>query len=341
MKFIFIADLHLAQYGPVVENDFPEKLYYILQSMQEVVDFAKAKKIQTIVVGGDIFHTKSIIHSLAQSVLLDFVRNNRSIDFVVLDGNHDMSSKSAKASVSSLKCLDSEPNVHTIHEPEQNADIYFLPWIHVSKELLSNVQSKFLVSHFGVNEAKLSSGISIVSDVGLRDLANFRYVLLGHYHKPQEIMSSSLSLYYVGSLIQLDWSEKHEEKRFLVVDTELESIESFPTTRYRKYVELLVTKETKREVIERAKALLEEGHHVRIMTDDSTLMPEVSEEVGQEASVILRDESDSKITNRGISSSMSMEDKLNRYLDLKNITQDREFYVRKAIEIIEKSGGEK
>ena len=95
MKFIFIADLHLSGYSQdkIVEN-LPERLNSIKNVLYEIADYAINNNIFTIVIGGDILHGKSIIHALAQSVMLEYFRNyNGKLQFVIIDGNHDLSGK--------------------------------------------------------------------------------------------------------------------------------------------------------------------------------------------------------------------------------------------------------
>jgi len=54
-----------------------------------------------------------------------------------------------------------------------------------------------LISHFGLSEGMLNSGMSIISDIGLKDLrGKYELVLLGHYHKPQEIIYILNLAYY-------------------------------------------------------------------------------------------------------------------------------------------------
>ena len=91
------------------------------------IDYAEDNNIPNIVIAGDTFHTKSIIHALAQSVLLDFVKSFPELNFIIIDGNHDMSSKSGDG-VSALRCLDDVNNVDMIHESKQIENIAFVPW---------------------------------------------------------------------------------------------------------------------------------------------------------------------------------------------------------------------
>jgi DNA repair exonuclease SbcCD nuclease subunit len=156
---------------------------------------------------------------------------------------------------------------------------------------------------------------------------------LGHYHKPQEIIREDISLYYVGSPIQLDWGEKNDEKRFLVVDTETLEVESIPTSGYKKHIELDVTNSNKAEIIKLAKEAKEEGHYVKVVKRETV-------ERGIEDDFMVVDKVERDITNRGITSSMSQDDKFKRFLEIKEIPEDDyERYMTKARELVDKCEG--
>lgn len=329
MKFVCSADLHLSIYS----NDkidpntgLSEKLVNIINAMYNMANYAIENKIKNIVLAGDINHNKSIIHTIAQSILLDFVRKySNDLYFIIIDGNHDMSGKS-KNPVSSLKSLDNEKNVKMIHEPEKIENVLFVPWNpSTMNDYVKNNSSDYLISHFGLNEGQLSSGISIISDLKLSDLKNYRTVILGHYHKPQEIGN----VWYCGSLVQLDWGEKHEDKRFLVVDTDNHDIQSIESKGYKKYYSFQVNNENKDEVINEGKKLQEEGHNVVFEKveniDTSTFENEFK----------FVDKYEKDITNRGISTSMSKNDIVEEYMRINEIPEDKwNLYRDTALEII-------
>ncbi len=332
MKSIFTADWHFSNYtnDPIIKDTgLTERLYYLVTTIMNMITYARENKIKKIIVLGDILHNKSLIYTFTLSVLIDIFKNNSDIEFILLDGNHDMSSRTIDG-VSGLKALGSIPNVITIHEITKYDNMVFIPWKYVTKESLQENSADYLLSHFGLSEAQLNSGISIVSDVSLKDLSNYKNVLLGHYHKNQEIKNKNTNLYYVGSPIQLDRGEKNEEKRFLVVDTETHKIESVLTEGYKKYYELTITSENKMNVLSEIAKLKELGHDVRLIKTTNV----DTNDIEKDFNVVDKQEKD--ITNRGITSSMSVSDKLNRYLEIKDIPEDKRLLYRMtALEIIE------
>jgi len=332
MKFAFIADVHLSGYSQdKIVNQLPERLNSLKNILYQIANYCIENKINTVVIGGDLLHGKSLIHAVAQSIMLEYFRDfTETLEFIIIDGNHDVSAK-GKDAVSALKSLDNEPNVIRYKEPTMVGDVYFVPWSFGIAEIIKNNKAKYLISHFGLNEGILNSGASIISDLGIPDLAGkYKYVILGHYHKPQSIIRKDIELYYVGSPIQIDWGEKNEEKRFLVIDTDNDIINSIPTQGYTKYCEFIITPDNSNEIVQEAIKLKGEGHFVKLVKTESI------DTLALEKDFIVVDRTEKDITNRGVNTSMSMDDKLQSFLDIKQIPKElRSAYIIGAKEIID------
>jgi len=334
MKFLFTADIHLSRYGQDEINDqtgLPERISGIKNTLYQMASYCKQNNITTMVIGGDVYHTKSIIYSIAQEILGDFIDSYPDLYFIILDGNHDLSDKGVDA-VSSLKVLSKYKNVKFISHKEifEMENIVFIPY---SKNLADNIRNNsadILVSHFGLNEGKLNSGISIVSEIGIKDLAGkYKLVLLGHYHKPQELEFDNPKVFYVGSPIQLDWGEKGDEKRFLIVETETLNVESVPTVGYKKHIELEINNSNKTKILKEAEKIKNNGDHVKLIkTDDVDLGKKI-----EDFNVV--DKSEKDVTDRGISSTMSQSDRLKRFLEIKKVDKPEEFLTI-GLDIIDK-----
>jgi len=237
------------------------------------MDHCKKNNIENIIIGGDILHGKSIIYALAQDVMLQFFNDCNYFQFWVIDGNHDLSGKGEDA-VSALRSLEKIPNVHWISKkPEKFENILFVPYSTKVVEQVKKGKADILISHFGLSEGVLNSGISIISNISMSDLrSRYKLVLLGHYHKPQEIIESNISMYYVGSPIQLDWGEKGDVKRFLIVDSKTLEVESVSTKGYKKFIEMELTTEHKEEIMKVAKEARDKGHYVKLLMIKQKLM---------------------------------------------------------------------
>jgi len=334
MKAVITADLHFSMYSqdPIIDG-LTARLYYLNNVVRNsILQYAIDNNIQNCIVAGDIFHNKSIIHSKAMAVFIDIINDFNNIHFYLIDGNHDHSKMSGD-DVTSLKPLEKYPNVTVIHDPMVIDNIYFVPW---NNKIIDNIKNppsndiKYLISHIGLNEGKLNSGISIISDIKMADLVNkYKYVFFGHYHKPQYIESNGVEFHYIGSPIQLDAGERGDEKRFLSVDFENDKIESIVTTGYKKYFKFKLT-ENNLEDIDKIKELKNKGHDVIVeITDTSINLEQIPEDIR------VIDKSDIDITNRGINLDMSENDRLQEYLKIKNIpSEEHDMYMKMAINII-------
>jgi DNA repair exonuclease SbcCD nuclease subunit len=334
MKFLITADIHLSRYGQDKVEDttnLPERLHSIKNVLYDMGEYCFQNKITDMVIAGDLLHGKSIIYAIAQDVMIDFFSEFKNLNFFVLDGNHDLSGKSENA-ISALKSIRHIPNVTWISKhPVYHIDepIVFIPYSANIRENVKDSSAKILISHFGLNEGMLNSGISIVSDIKLKDLVGkYELVLLGHYHKPQEISNDNIRLFYTGSPIQLDWGEKNDEKRFLVVDTKTLEVKSVKTTGYKKHIELELTNKNKSQVLKLAQEEIDNGNYVKIVKKEVVDIKDLDK-----FNVV--DKSDRDITNRGITSSMAKEEKLKRFLEIKEISPEEiDDYLKYGIEIL-------
>jgi DNA repair exonuclease SbcCD nuclease subunit len=338
MKFAFSADFHLSRYGQdeiEVESNLPERLNSIKKALIELAMYCINNKIPTIILGGDLLHGKSIIYAIAQYIMIQYFKEyGKLLNFYVFDGNHDLSGK-GKDVVSALESIQDIPGVTWIPFNKtlriDDGDVLLVPYSYEVPKIVKENKARILISHFGLSEGVLNSGMSIISDISVSDLVGkYELVLLGHYHKPQEIIKSNMSLYYVGSPIQLDWGEKGEEKRFLVVDTDTLQVDSIPFTQYKKHIEVFITDENKDAAIKEAQEAKESGHHVKVIMKERVDLSEISKDFN------IIDKTEADITDRGITSSMSQEDRLRRYIEIKELPEEvGEEYLKEAIDIIQ------
>jgi len=333
MKFAFTADIHLSRYGQDPINDvsgLPERLHGIVNALKSMVTYCLKNDIKTIIIGGDILHGKSIIYALAQDIMLQFFNKYDDITFWVIDGNHDLSGKGDDA-ISALRSLESITNVEWVSSyPEKLENILLVPYSTKLVDQVKTGEADILISHFGLSEGILNSGISLISKISMSDLrSRYKLVLLGHYHKEQEIIEDNISMYYVGSPIQLDWGEKGDNKRFLVVDTKTLEVESILTKGYQKFIELELTSKNKDEVMKIAKEAQEKGHYIKLLQTEK-----VDISGFEDFNVVDKTETD--VTDRGITSTMSQKEKLERYLEIKEISEnERQEYLDIGLEIID------
>jgi len=334
MKFGFTADIHLSRYGqdPIEDSSgLPERLHGLTRSLYFMMDHCKKNEIENIVIGGDILHGKSIIYALAQDVMLQFFNDCSYFQFWVIDGNHDLSGKGEDA-VSALRSLENISNVHWISKKsEKFENILFVPYSTKVVEQVKKGKADILISHFGLSEGVLNSGISIISNISMSDLrSRYKLILLGHYHKPQEIIEEHTSMYYVGSPIQLDWGEKGDPKRFLIIDSKTLEVKSVLTKGYKKFIQIELTSKNKKQIMKVAKDARDQGHYIKI------LMKEEKVDITGFEDFNVVDKTEADVTDRGITSTMSQKEKLERYLEIKEIPEnERQEYLDIGLQIID------
>jgi DNA repair exonuclease SbcCD nuclease subunit len=344
MRFAFFADVHLSKYSQDQiedETNLPERLHSIKSALNEVATYCIENIIEYVFIGGDLLHGKSIIYAIAQEIMIEYFEEygrNMMIQFYVLDGNHDISGKGNEVvsaltplrNIYGVRWIKFDETYHIKDDTVSKNDILFVPYSYNMSNIIKSNKARILISHFGLSEATLNSGTSIISDISVKDLqGRYELVLLGHYHKPQQIIKDDISIYYAGSLIQLDWGEKGDEKRFLVIDSDTLDVQSIPLTNYKKHVEIEVTASNREEAIRTAKQAKESGDHVKVIMKELVDLSDLKDEFN------IVDKTEHDITDRGITSSMSLDDKLRKYLEIKEIPDDKkELYLQLAKEII-------
>jgi DNA repair exonuclease SbcCD nuclease subunit len=283
----------------------------------------------------NIICEKSYLFAVRIVKLSKYLRDNKDLQFIVFSGNHDLSSRGENP-VSALEALDSESNVLFIREPTKidNGKIFVVPYSTTMTDIIKNNSCKYLFSHLGLSEAQLNSGISIVSKLSLSDLkGKYRYVELGHYHAGQTIETKEISVTYPGDIIQKDWGEKNEVKRFRVIDTDNDTFLSIPTTGYKQHIELEINEKNKDEVVKQAEIYKSNGHEIKLIKSEIFDTDDIKD-------LRIVEKIDKDITNRGIDSSMSMDEKILKYLQIKEISNDKiDRYKKVGMEIISSIGG--
>ena len=350
MKIICIGDIHASGFGddPLVEN-LPERLYYIKKSLEFIMDYGKNNGIKEYVILGDVYHDKTIIYNISQAMMIEFFTNHSDCHFRIISGNHDLSS-TGENQKSAIQALDELENVECFIKDVSVQELdycsaAFVPFTNMFVEDIKKYGSypsncKILFAHLVLNEAVLQSGLSRVDKVKLNDLKQFKLAILGHYHKPQDFHNEYTHVWYTGSLIPRDWNDKNESKRFLVVDTETLEVNSVDITGVPLFVEIVIPPNSTEEHISaelcRANRLRKEGHKVRVINKNKSRIKQ--EDISD---VILLEQQEIDVTNRGITVEQSKIDQCKKYMEIKEIPEnERAEYLKvlsdsKLLEIIE------
>jgi DNA repair exonuclease SbcCD nuclease subunit len=269
---------------------------------------------------GDLINDKSIIYTIAQDAFKDFIQRNDDFHFRIISGNHDMSS-TGETQKSAITVFDSYDNVDCIpYAPMELGNITYVPYCGNFLDTLKDIEpNDILISHLGLNEAMLQSGLSRVDKITLRDLSSkFKLAILGHYHKPQHLETPNLQAYYAGNIIHKDWNDKNEKKSYLIYDTETLEVEVIPITGFREFREYIIeSPDQKDDILQQVEIARNQGHKVRIK---NTTNEDISQRVDEEVLVVESREID--ITNRGIEITQTREEQIKKYMEIKEIPEE-------------------
>jgi len=231
---IATADIHLGSgksLGPNRNED-------ILNSLDQVIDYALRKRPKYFALIGDCYDYPSPSSSLRESIarrikyLVDV-----NIHVLLLSGNHDFAngthalSEMKELEIDKLSIIDKCSNMFDddmtwIFFPHNGAiDSKSVSWY---SEISNFVEKKkkrkrIVLGHFPVVGSKLSSSnyrYKSSESVTKETLKKLKadLILLGDIHKSQELFKNC---YYVGSVDRIDFGEKNDQKSFIHVTREL------------------------------------------------------------------------------------------------------------------------
>ena len=326
MKRIALADIHLSAYkdDQLADSGLPQRLHDLIGVIKTVCKFARTNGIEYIDILGDLHHDKNIIFTDAQNAFKDIIVEFSDLQFMIFSGNHDLSS-TGDYQTSAISAFEGYANVTCYTKPVVMGNVTIIPY---SNQLVKHIHeaepNDILLSHFGLSEGQLQSGLSIISDVKMSNLSKFKLVLLGHYHLPQKIENDNTILYYVGSPIHANWNDKNQKKRFIVYDSESMEIMSLPLTGFQEYRELnIIEGSDQKEILEEASMLREKGHRVKVRNKTKDKVVDASSDL-----IVIEEGGDIDITQRGLSTEMSTVQQMEKYIELQEIPEDkRELYL--------------
>lgn len=338
MKYAFTADIHIKKWNDkeVDENGVAKKTMEILGAFNALCAYCKKNDIPEVIIGGDINDTKGIVHAREMILFKQLLELwSPALTFHIIPGNHDYVPSGDALGMSAVSFFENMKNVHVYHRPTKIDNISFVPWTRsLYEDLAKEDNNDILISHFGLSDASLSNGMSIRSRVSSTDLNRWKLVLLGDYHKPQQINH----VYYPGSLIPLTRAEADEEKRFLVFDSETLEVESVKTEGYRKYMVFEVNEETENitEILNNIKQAESLGHFVVVKKN----LKEMPAELFQLENVSVIDTYEEETIMRGITSGMEVEEQMKKFVEIENIPEElRELYISIGMEAISEEVG--
>ena len=210
MRIAITADAHL-------NEKHPERF----EALEDVVEKVKSKKIQNLIIAGDLFDQNYSNHAKFNKLCA----NNEQITFLILPGNHDEKLKQQQFSAKNIKVF-SEATIHQFNDSTYK--FLFVPYKSNTKMVdgiikkISGLEGNewFLISHGDCREGikefnpyEPGTYMPIIS----YDIEKYKpiKVILGHIHKRSE----QGKVHYVGSPCGIDISETGYRK-FSILDLE-------------------------------------------------------------------------------------------------------------------------
>lgn len=191
--------------------------------------YLKENNIDSIIHLGDYFEHRKFVNFKAlnqnKRVFLDVLRE-RGIHMTIIPGNHDVYYKNTNQLNSLTECLSEYNDCVTIYqEPIDlkvgDMTIGMVPWICPENEdkcleFLENSKSNIVMGHFELGGFKYMANANIKSHgMDKSKLKKFEAVYSGHYHTK----STQDNVTYLGTQLELTWSDAGDPKYFHIFDT--------------------------------------------------------------------------------------------------------------------------
>lgn len=207
MRFMHIADVHL---GAAPDRGFlwaRDRGREIWESFRRCIEDANKKKVDLLLIAGDLFHRQPNMQELKEVNYL-FSTLERTV-VVLMAGNHDYLTRGCAYLTfpwnENVICMFA-PKCERVRLPELKTEIYGFSYyrqeipepLYDELEAEQNDYFKILLAHGGdarhipINKEQLQG-------------AGFDYVALGHIHKPQSLIPGLAE--YAGALEPIDSSD--------------------------------------------------------------------------------------------------------------------------------------
>ena len=253
MKAVILSDIHLGRYkyGKMnTELGIDTRTQDIVHNLNEAIKFAINKKVDMIIITGDLYHIKrpDQIFRRIMSHCIEKMLESKLKVFIIL-GNHDQGRTKGHDLVELVELSSQIPNLHVIEHPRtqlvgKDGDYKLLTFFphpnkiennikredfhnyqikeinelqDISKNIL-NAKYKLFFGHFGTDCSKLGNSVDLgqvskgnVVPLSIFDKDVWTRVYLGDIHKQQELNGFCR---HVGSLCKVDFGEEGEKKGF-------------------------------------------------------------------------------------------------------------------------------
>lgn len=229
MKVLLFSDLHghaFKPYAQLLPDGMNSRLQDAVELIGRIGELAKEEKVDLILFGGDMFHTRGTIHVQTFNVILEAVAKlalGRKLGILV--GNHDQTSRRGDVhsvyAFSSVATVMDKPGWYTfsIKDLRESLHVLALPHIPYKDDIILEMEEAIktypgspamLLGHFGVDGAQVGSNLVLQDKhcLSVKDFAEIQkhvaQIFLGHYHHPQKLAET---IRFIGAPCHHNWGD--------------------------------------------------------------------------------------------------------------------------------------
>lgn len=228
MKYVVFSDLHLhafSDYAKLEGKYNNTRLENQVNALEDILSYAQSESAIVLFLG-DLYHQRGKVATAVYNAGYDMFYKYKDVTVYAIEGNHDNVTNSINSD-STLETFDYLPNFHLVRTYDK-FNIGEDSFVGVSygeeyeelKTYINSNKATVLLAHLGV-EGSYGAGMSKLDGPfttgDLKQGSNYELVLLGHYHRRQEL---SKGVYYVGNPVAQDFGDSELEKGFYTFETD-------------------------------------------------------------------------------------------------------------------------
>lgn len=222
MKFIHCADLHLdSKIDSLPSEKSKIRREELIRSFEKLAEYATENTVSAVIIAGDMFDGKKV-SAKTRGRVISAIKNNPSVDFLYLKGNHD------------------EANVFADLELPDNLKFFKDGWtgfrygnVVITGAAFDDDNSSFLYGNLSLNEKDINIVVlhgqiagyatdnkaEIISLPLLKD-KNIDYLALGHIHSYAEGKLDERGVYAYSGCLDGRGFDETGEKGFVSIETD-------------------------------------------------------------------------------------------------------------------------
>ena len=237
MKIAILNDTHFGiKNGSDIFLDQAERFY-----TEQFFPYLIENDIKTIIHLGDYFDHRKFVNFKVLKRTRDFfikALDDNDIHMTIIPGNHDVYWKNTNSLNSLDEILEQHDKITIINDPmtlslgESKLKMAMVPWItkdnhKVVMEYLQNCDASIVMAHLELAGFQMMRGLDLKSHgMDANVFSKFEMVLSGHYHTK----STRGNIHYLGTQVELTWSDVDDPKFFHILDTETRELEPIQNT---------------------------------------------------------------------------------------------------------------